>query len=215
MHQWRCQRPPSLAPARMRADLIVPDEPARPALPPRRQRRHPGAVRALPRAPRRRGPAAASPGGATRLRGARSPPERDGCHDRRHDTPGARAARVHEFIDTLLADWSPDDERARFLAGLADVDARARAAFGADFLGATEAQRVTLLTQLDAEAQAARPAKPDSRQPPFFQQMKFLTVFGYCTSEVGAKAELHYETIPGAYDGCRPFAGWRANPGDF
>ena len=131
------------------------------------------------------------------------------------DTPGARAARVHEFIDTLLADWSPDDERARFLAGLADVDARARAAFGADFLGATEAQRVTLLTQLDAEAQAARPAKPDSRQPPFFQQMKFLTVFGYCTSEVGAKAELHYETIPGAYDGCRPFAGWRANPGDF
>ncbi|OLC02317.1 MAG: hypothetical protein AUH78_21395 [Gemmatimonadetes bacterium 13_1_40CM_4_69_8] len=131
------------------------------------------------------------------------------------DTPGARAARVHEFIDTLLADWSPDDERARFLAGLADVDARARAAFGADFLGATEAQRVTLVTQLDAEAQAARPATPDSRQPPFFQQMKFLTVFGYCTSEVGAKAELHYETIPGAYDGCRPFGGWRANPGDF
>src|SRR5881628_2707709 len=96
------------------------------------------------------------------------------------DTPGARAARVHEFVDTLLADWSPDDEQARFLAGLADVDARARAAFGADFLGATEAQRVTLVTQLDAEAQAARPATPDSRQPPFFQQMKFLTVFGYC-----------------------------------
>src|SRR6266571_3672171 len=93
MHQWRCQRPPSLAPARMRADLIVPDEPARPALPPRRQRRHPGAVRALPRAPRRRGPAAASPGGATRLRGARSPPERDGCHDRRHDHPGDRYSR--------------------------------------------------------------------------------------------------------------------------
>jgi len=130
------------------------------------------------------------------------------------DTPGARAARVHEFVDTLLAHWSPDDERARFLAGLADVDARARAAFGADFLGATEAQRVTLLTQLDAEAQA-RAATPDPRQQPFFRQMKFLTVFGYCTSEVGAKAELHYETIPGAYDGCGPFGGWRPGPGDF
>jgi len=94
------------------------------------------------------------------------------------------------------------------------VDARARAAFGADFLGATEAQRVTLLTQLDAEAQA-RAATPDPRQQPFFRQMKFLTVFGYCTSEVGAKAELHYETIPGAYDGCGPFGGWRPGPGDF
>ncbi len=131
------------------------------------------------------------------------------------DTPGARAARVHEFVDTLLADWAPDDDRSRFLAGLADVDARARAAFGTDFLGAAEAQRVTLLTQLDAEAQAARPATTDSGQPPFFRQLKFLTVFGYCTSEVGAKAELHYDTFPGAYDGCRAFGGWRATPGDF
>src|SRR2546426_6318458 len=93
MRQGRCQRPPCLAPAPMRADLIVPDEPARPALPARRQRRHPGAVRALPRAPRRRGPAAASPGRATRLRGARSAPARDGGHDRRADHSGNRYPR--------------------------------------------------------------------------------------------------------------------------
>src|SRR2546427_3894671 len=68
------------------------------------------------------------------------------------DTPGARAARGHEFIDTLLADWSPDDERARFLAGLADVDARARAAFGADFLRATEARSEEHTSELQSQS---------------------------------------------------------------
>jgi len=130
------------------------------------------------------------------------------------DTPGARAAQVHRFIDLLLAEWAPDDERASFLKGLADVDARARTAFGVDFLAATDAQRGTILTQLDAEAQPQRGAERD-RQPAFFQQLKWLTVFGYCTSEVGATAELHYEVIPGSYDGCTDLRRASAGPGDF
>ena len=130
------------------------------------------------------------------------------------DTPGARAAQVHRFIDLLLAEWVTDDERASFLKGLADVDARARTAFGVDFLAATDAQRGTILTQLDAEAQPQRGTERD-RQPAFFQQLKWLTVFGYCTSEVGATAELHYEVIPGSYDGCTDLRRMSAGPGDF
>src|SRR6266581_4508110 len=130
------------------------------------------------------------------------------------DTPGARAAQVHRFIDVLLAEWAPDDDRKQFLEGLADVDARARAASAADFLGATEAQRSTILTALDAEAQERRKAKGDA-PPAFVERMKFLTVYGYCTSEVGATAELHYEVIPGSYSGCTELGRWRASPGDF
>jgi len=130
------------------------------------------------------------------------------------DTPGARAAQVHRFIDLLLAEWVTDDERASFLKGLADVDARARTAFGVDFLAATDAQRGTILTQLDAEAQPQHGAERD-RRPAFFQQLKWLTVFGYCTSEVGATAELHYEVIPGSYDGCTDLRRASAGPGDF
>ena len=130
------------------------------------------------------------------------------------DTPGARAAEVDRFIDLLLAEWADEDERAKFLQGLADIDARARAAFGTDFLTATEAQRVTLLTQLDGEAQQFDPTKPAAR-PPFFQQLKWVTVFGYCTSEVGASAELHYQAIPGSYEACTELGNWRAAPGDF
>jgi len=130
------------------------------------------------------------------------------------DTPGARAAEVHRFIDLLLAEWAPDDDRKQFLEGLADVDARARAASATDFLTATEAQRGTILTALDAEAQQRRQVKSDA-PPHFFDRMKFLTVYGYCTSEVGATAELHYEVIPGSYDGCTELGRRRAAPGDF
>ena len=40
------------------------------------------------------------------------------------DTPGARAARVSEYIDAMLTDFYSDEERARFLAGLAEVEER-------------------------------------------------------------------------------------------
>src|SRR2546427_289898 len=129
-------------------------------------------------------------------------------------TPGHRAGEVHRFIDLLLAEWAPGDDRKQFLEALADVDARARAASATDFLTATEAQRAAILTALDAEAQAHPQGKTEA-QPPFFQRMKFVTVYGYCTSEVGATAELHYEVIPGSFDGCAEPGRWRAAPGDF
>src|SRR4051812_33767164 len=41
------------------------------------------------------------------------------------DTPGAKSVRVPEFIDLLLSEWAPDDEKKKFLDGLADIDAKA------------------------------------------------------------------------------------------
>src|SRR6058998_316085 len=68
------------------------------------------------------------------------------------DTPGARGAGVHRFVDTLLSDHYPTAERDRFLAGLADVDARARSQQGKAFLACAPAQQITLLTELDEAA---------------------------------------------------------------
>src|SRR2546427_12634154 len=68
------------------------------------------------------------------------------------DTPGARAAGVHRFIDAMVAVSYPPPERTRFLAGLAEVDARAASASGRPVLEfAGEEQRV-LLEALDREA---------------------------------------------------------------
>jgi hypothetical protein len=75
------------------------------------------------------------------------------------DTPGARAAGVHRFVDALLTGYYSDAERDRFLAGLRDVDARAQeGGSGKGFLALTRAQQVALLTALDREAYPARGA---------------------------------------------------------
>ena len=99
----------------------------------------------------------------------------------RTDTPGARDAGVHRFVDTMLAEYYTAPERDRFIAGL---DATGRAT---DLRAALE--------QLDR----------DSRDP-FFRMMKELTILGYYTSQPGATKELRYVQVPGRYDGCVPFA---------
>ncbi|MGH7567689.1 MAG: gluconate 2-dehydrogenase subunit 3 family protein [Gemmatimonadales bacterium] len=117
------------------------------------------------------------------------------------DTPGARTARVTEFIDLLLAEWYTEDERARFLAGLADVDTRSRVAFGAEFVAAAPGQQAAIVSGLDAEVAALRDANADPARL-FFHRMKYLTIYGYYTSEVGVTQELRYQVVPGRYDPC-------------
>jgi gluconate 2-dehydrogenase gamma chain len=79
------------------------------------------------------------------------------------DTPGAREAGVHRFIDRMLAEYYTPDERAAFLAGLADVDSRARAARGKTFVALSAVEQHALLVALDAEAyRAMPPAAPNA-----------------------------------------------------
>ena len=131
------------------------------------------------------------------------------------DTPGARAAGVHRFIDALLAESYAAPERKRFLEGLAEVDARAARASGRPFLQCAAADQRVLLEQLDGEALASPPillsttwrgGTRDGPAVPFFRTMKELTLVGYYTSEIGATRELHHTAVPGRYDGCVPLA---------
>ena len=68
------------------------------------------------------------------------------------DTPGAKGAKVNEFIDLLLTEWYYPAETREFLAGLASVDALAKAKYSAAFVDCTPAQQTELLTELDTEA---------------------------------------------------------------
>src|SRR6059058_958342 len=61
------------------------------------------------------------------------------------DTPGARSVGVHRFIDAMLADSYPTEQRQRFLAGLGDVDARAQRTCGRPFLRCGAAEQRALL----------------------------------------------------------------------
>jgi hypothetical protein len=131
------------------------------------------------------------------------------------DTPGAKAVRVNEFIDRIVADWYSDQDRVRFLAGLADVDARTQSFFKRDFVDASPEQQSEILRALGEEmAQAtgaladaprgyrgADPAPDDN----FYFMFRQLTLTGYFTSEAGFMQQLREEIIPGRFDGCIPF----------
>jgi len=116
------------------------------------------------------------------------------------DTPGARAVGVHEFIDTMLADYYDAGDRARFAEGLTTLDARARASCGEAFVRCAPERQIGLIVQPDHDTFAS--PQPDR---PFFPTMKELTLLGYYTSEAGATSELRYVAVPGRFEGCVPF----------
>lgn len=116
------------------------------------------------------------------------------------DTPGARAARVNEFIALIVAERYTDEERQRFIASLASIDERGRSTFGKTFVEGTPAQRNTILAALDAEAAVSR--QTSGAIPHFFQELKGLTLYGYYTSEIGVTRELKTPMWPGRYDPC-------------
>lgn len=125
------------------------------------------------------------------------------------DTPGAKAARVNEFIDLILSEWYDEEETAVFLTGLTGVDARARDLFGKDFVDCGDKAQVEMLEALDDEVAMAR--EPNRRRrrhsPPqknFFFMIKQLTLVGYYTSQIGFEQELHGEIIPSRHAGCVP-----------
>ena len=132
------------------------------------------------------------------------------------ETPGAKAARVNEFIDLILAEWSTEEERKVFLSGLAEMDARARSLFGKEFVDTAPSQQSEIARALGeemAQAAAALAASPVGNRGSvpkpegnFYYLFRQLTLTGYFTSEIGATQQLHFEMFPGRFDGCTPLA---------
>ena len=108
------------------------------------------------------------------------------------DTPGATSVKVPQFIDLILTEWMSDDERAPFLAGLSDIEARG-------FARMTRAQRTELLTALDA-------ARGDTAGAGLaFGRLKALTVYGYFTSQRVEREVLKLQFFFDGYHGDVPF----------
>jgi hypothetical protein len=133
------------------------------------------------------------------------------------NTPGARAARVNEFIDLILTEWYGEEQKTAFLSGLAELDARTRDLFGKDFVDCAEKQQVEMLRVLDDEvgAEHAEQSRSRGREYPvdknFFSMIKELTLVGYFTSQIGFEQELHGEIIPSRHAGCVPLEEEAAN----
>jgi hypothetical protein len=115
------------------------------------------------------------------------------------DTPGATSVKVPEFIDLILTEWASDEERATFLAGLADIDAHSAALGTPRFVDMLPAGRLDLFTTLDVK----RADKTGAGHA--VVRLKALTVYGYFTSRVVQQDILKTQMFFNGYDGNVPF----------
>lgn len=95
------------------------------------------------------------------------------------DTPGAKEANVHRYIDLLLKDGQPP-ERDRFLQGLAWLDEYSKAQHKEAFVKLPKATQTVILKTLDA---GGNPGLEEGRQ--FFRMAKSLTSRIYYNTAIG------------------------------
>ncbi|MES2331535.1 MAG: gluconate 2-dehydrogenase subunit 3 family protein [Bacteroidota bacterium] len=117
-------------------------------------------------------------------------------------TPGAKAAKVGEFMTVIVKDCYEDKDQKVFLDGMDKLNEASKKKNSKTFMDSSPEQRHDLLVALDTEAKEYQKNKTKDDPTHYFRMMKELTLWGYFTSEVGAKQALRYVAVPGKYEGC-------------
>ncbi len=130
-------------------------------------------------------------------------------------SPGAKAAKVGQFMTVMVNDCYTPEDQGVFHEGMAKLDEACNKSQGAGFMKCTPEQRTAFLTALDKEAKEYQKKKPelekaekeknkDAKGLPnhYFAMMKQLTLLGFFTSKEGATQALRYVAVPGKYEGC-------------
>ena len=107
------------------------------------------------------------------------------------DTPGARAAAVHQYVDWLVSRAEEGDGSAALpgimRTGLAWLDRRSAALYGGRFADVDGQRQAELLARL-----AADPPQEEKAGVDLFREVRRLTIGGYYRSEIGMREELGY-----------------------
>ncbi|MBO9683757.1 MAG: gluconate 2-dehydrogenase subunit 3 family protein [Flavisolibacter sp.] len=146
----------------------------------------------------------------------------------RTSTPGAKDAKVGQFMTVMVNDCYEESDQKVFRDGMNKLNDLADKTYNASFLKLTPQQRHDLLVTLDKEAKDYQKKVDDFNKaedtrerdeiqkgnvkyvrqhmsPHYFFIMKQLTMLGYFTSKIGMTQALRYEPVPGRYDGCVPY----------
>jgi len=102
-------------------------------------------------------------------------------------SPGARAAGVSGFIDSMVSE-SPNETKTLWRDGLAAVERMSEHQFSKTFNRAGQEQQVALL-----QAISRNERQPKTLEERFFVAIKSLTVDGYYTSAIGIHQDLRYQ----------------------
>ncbi|MGH9387028.1 MAG: gluconate 2-dehydrogenase subunit 3 family protein [Vicinamibacterales bacterium] len=102
-------------------------------------------------------------------------------------SPGARAARVADYIDLLLSE-SDETTRKRWIDGVAALDKESRRRFQMVYADLSSDKATELLTAISRNE-----FNPKNNLERFFAMTKAAAIRGHYTSEIGIHKELEYK----------------------
>lgn len=120
-------------------------------------------------------------------------------------SPGAKEAKVGNFMAVMVLDCYEPKNQQVFIEGLKKIDELSEKQFNTSFVKADAKQRTELLTALDKEQKEYQAKKAKDDPSHYFRMMKELSVLGYFSSKEGATQALRYLPVPGKYDGSFPY----------
>jgi hypothetical protein len=146
-------------------------------------------------------------------------------------TPGAKAAKIGEFMKVMVTDCYTQKQQDAFTKGLSGIDDACKKVAGKSFMESTAQQRHDFLVALEKEAKEYNIKRDETDKPNreanekanaalawkdqkefegepshYYTMMKQLTLLGFFTSKTGMTETLRHVAIPGRYDGAMAYA---------
>ncbi len=120
-------------------------------------------------------------------------------------TPGAKAAKVGEFMKVYVTDCFTQKEQDAFTKGLSSLEDACKKMHSKSFMECDATQRHDFVVSLEKEAKDFNSKKQKEEPPHYYTMMKQMTLNGFFTSKTGATETLRHIQIPGKYDGALPY----------
>jgi hypothetical protein len=126
----------------------------------------------------------------------------------RTNTPGAKDARVEDYIIKMIAENTEARMQRSFLAGINAVENYAADEYGKQFTNCTRGEMSAIVKHFKDKAtypiHILNRANRKLFGAPFFFHLRELTVEGYCTSLAGATQGMAYDYVPETFQACIP-----------
>lgn len=103
-------------------------------------------------------------------------------------SPGAREAKVAEYIDGELAETWDEKLKPEWRAGLKLIDQLSTEMHGRNFMKSSQDERIALMTRISANE-----TDPKKTEETFFVELKSRVAHAYYTSKIGIRQELEYK----------------------
>ena len=127
------------------------------------------------------------------------------------DTPGAKDAKVEDYIILMVKECDNKKDQYNFLKGLTKLQAYTMENYKVGFVDCSESDKIQVLNYFkehridNSTIDLINKIKRKIFGYSFYSHLHELTVSGFCTSELGATQVLAYDHIPGRYKGCIPY----------